>query len=175
LFGREPRTKLPETNEVVPKHPDDDVLRKRDFEQKMKMKDYADAKFQAKSTPMEKGEIVLLKQQRQVKTDTSYNPQPLIVKTQKGSMITATYPDGKEVTRNKSRFKVFPHADPESLILEKHEPEIEMSSKHNQTQGEIEEVEQGEKARLEKRQDLSLARNRPKRNVKRPERLIESY
>ena len=39
-------------------------------------------------------------------------------------MITATYPDGKEITRNKSHFKLV-DPKPEELLVREPEPEIE--------------------------------------------------
>ena len=61
LFGRDPRTKLPQTK-VYEKHPDDEAVRARDNEQKQRMKDYADARRVVKHDTPEPADIVLLKQ-----------------------------------------------------------------------------------------------------------------
>ena len=83
LFGRDPRTKLPEVTDTQEKHIDDDIVRLRDQEMKQKMKEYADAKRHATNTPMQKGDVVMMKQRRANKTETSRNPQPVIVSNTK--------------------------------------------------------------------------------------------
>ena len=88
------------------------------------MKEYADAKRHATNTPMQKGDVVMMKQRRANKTETSRNPQPVIVSKTKGTMVTAQFPNGREVTRNKSFFKPTPDVPPNSLIEQEPEPEI---------------------------------------------------
>ena len=105
LFGRDPKTKFPQASDNVEKHPDDDEVRARDNKEKKKMKDYAD-----------------VKQKRKEKTDTTRDPQQLIISKEKGTMITATYPDGKEI-RNKSHLKLV-DPKPEELLVREHEHEI---------------------------------------------------
>ena len=124
LFGRDPRTKLPEVTDTQEKHVDDDIVRSRDQEMKQKMKEYADAKRHATNTPMQKGDVVMMKQRRANKTETSRNPQPVIVSNTKGTMVTAQFPNGREVTRNKSFFKPTPNVPQNSLIEQEPEPQI---------------------------------------------------
>ena len=126
LFGRDPRTKLPQTSSQE-KHPDDEVVRARDNEQKQRMKEYADARRVVKHETLEPGDIVLLKQRQSNKMSTVRNPQPLIVSKQKGTMITAQFPDGSEVTRNQAYFRSLPDAPLESVVQRQPEPEIETS------------------------------------------------
>ena len=154
LFGRDPRTKLPEVTDTQEKHVDDDIVRSRDQEMKQKMKEYADAKRHATNTPMQKGDVVMMKQRRANKTETSRNPQPVIVSNTKGTMVTAQFPNGREVTRNKSFFKPTPNVPPNSLIEQEPEPEI---------WGEI------EKETIEH----NIAEGRQRREIKKPKRLIE--
>ena len=159
LFGRNPRTKLPEVLDLSDRHADDDIVRARDDEQKQRMKEYADAKRDAKETPMERGDIVMIKRKRMNKTDTIRDAQPLTVSKTKGSMITAQYPNGKEVTRNKSFFRPVPNAPPEILV---YEPEVEQVPYDN-SRGNVN-VETPVP---------SLAESRPRREVRKPKRLIE--
>ena len=154
LFGRDPRTKLPEVTDAQEKHVDDDIVRSRGQEMKQKMKEYADAKQHATNTPMQKGDVVMMKQRRANKTETSRNPQPVIVSNTKGTMVTAQFPNGREVTRNKSFFKPTPNVPPNSLIEQEPEPEI---------WGEI------EKETIEH----NIAEGRQRREIKKPKRLIE--
>ena len=154
LFGRDPRTKLPEVTDTQEKHVDDNIVRSRDQEMKQKMKEYADAKRHATNTPMQKGDVVMMKQRRANKTETSRNPQPVIVSNTKGTMVTAQFPNRREVTRNKSFFKPTPNVPPNSLIEQEPEPEI---------RGEI------EKETIEH----NIAEGRQRREIKKPKRLIE--
>ena len=82
-------------------------LAQRDALQKQKMKIYADQKGNAQERKITPGEVVLMKQHKQNKLSTPYNPKPFVVKETKGSMITAS--NGSDtVTRNSSHFKVVP-------------------------------------------------------------------
>ena len=49
------------------------------------------------------------------KSDTPYDPRPLIVVEKKGSMVTAQDDDGVPVTRNSSFFKSVPAAAAEEI------------------------------------------------------------
>ena len=71
------------------------------------MKIYAYQRENAQERKISPGETVLMKQPKQNKLSTPYNPQPFVVEGTKGSMITVS--DGSEtVTRNSSNFKVVP-------------------------------------------------------------------
>lgn len=166
LFGRHPRTKLPESTSMQEKHVDDHLVRSKDLEMKQKMKAYADAKRHATNTPMEKGDVVMMKQSKTNKTTTVRDPQPVIVSKTKGTMITAQFPNGKEVTRNKSFFKPTPNVPPSSLVEQETEVEIE---------GEIEnvvgETEKADRQNLKPKENI--AERRPRRKITKPKRLIE--
>ena len=47
---------------------------------------------------------------------TARNPQPLIVSKTNGSMITAQFPDGSEITSNRAFFRSVPDTPPELLV-----------------------------------------------------------
>ncbi len=164
LFGRDPRTKLPEVTDMQEKHVDDEIVRPRDQEMKQKMKEYADARRHATSTPMGKGDVVMIKQKRTNKTETIRDPQPMTVSNTKGTMITAQFPNGREVTRNKSFFKPTPNAPPEMLLQQEPEPEPEI-------------WRELEKETVEKKQkpEYSIAGGRQRRDIRKPKRLIEEW
>lgn len=161
LFGRDPKTKLPEsdTNE---KHPDDAAVRARDCEKKERMKEYADARRHAKETLMETGDIVMMKRQNHNKTQSCRYPQPLIVSKVKGPMITAQHPDGREVTRNKSFFRSVPNVPPETLMQQA----VKNHTKENISEPEPE-------AEVYEEPSLATGNSKPRRIIRKPKRLIE--
>ena len=102
LFGRNLKTKLPE---IIPTYSDQEV-RKRDWERKDKMKQYADNKPYIKKNSMKIGDSVFIKDNSFTKL-TPYEPKPLTITNKKGSMITAER-GNKTITRNSSFFKKSP-------------------------------------------------------------------
>eukprot|EP00795_Rhopilema_esculentum_P007975 gene7975-13874_t len=81
----------------------------RDFIEKGKMKENTDRAQRAKASGIDIGDTVLVKQPKQNKLSTNFNPDPYIVIEKKGTMLTA-YNEGKDhtITRNISHFKRFP-------------------------------------------------------------------
>ncbi|RUM41894.1 MAG: hypothetical protein DSY80_08165 [Desulfocapsa sp.] len=63
MFGREPRTKLPETQQQI-SSPDDHVVRARDANAKLKMKQYADKHAVKQTRRPQPGDVVLARQQK---------------------------------------------------------------------------------------------------------------
>ena len=122
MFGRDPRTKLPQLTEHV--HPDDREVRARD---KAGMKAYADGKSKASSSKIGTGNVVLVRQRKSGKLSTPYDPRPLIVTERKGSMVTARRQDGSTVTRNASMFNTLPYesAEDHPVVVREHDgPEM---------------------------------------------------
>ncbi|KAK7094703.1 hypothetical protein V1264_006216 [Littorina saxatilis] len=119
MFGREPRTKLPEVQSNSLQHPADAEVRLRDTFAKQKMKCAADKRHHAKDYNIEPGDSVLVKQMKQNKLSTNFNPTPLLVTDTKGSMITAQKPDGSTVTRNSSLFRRLPPSVTPQLVSNK--------------------------------------------------------
>ena len=78
-----------------------------DVLQKQKMKVYADLKTHAQEREIKPGEVVLMRQPKQNKLSTPYNPKPFIVEEKKGTMVTVRN-GSQAVTRNSSQFKVIP-------------------------------------------------------------------
>ena len=83
-------------------------------------------------------------------------------------MNTATYPDGKEVTPNKSKFKIFPQAYPKTLLWKKLQPESEMSIPN------LMDNNQGQEENKDDNTTDNGGRNRPRRTIKKIKRLIEA-
>ena len=79
---------------------------------------YSDRKSHAKTNEISNGDQVLVKQERQNKLSTNFNPTPLTVINKKGTMITAQRPDGSSITRNSSHFHTIPRQD----VLSRQDP-----------------------------------------------------
>ena len=102
MFGREPKTKLPE---LQSEQHDDNELRQTDYAAKRKMKSYADKRNQAKQRNITAGDVVLVKQPKENKFSTPYGHTPLIVRSTKGTMVIAEKPNGSIITRNAAMFR----------------------------------------------------------------------
>ena len=98
MFGENIKTRLPEIS--IPN--DNDEIRENDQEAKLKMKMYADRR--SKPCMIETGDAVVVKQPKENKLTTPFNPKPYKVLSRKGSMITAQRGSHK-ITRNSSHFK----------------------------------------------------------------------
>ena len=78
---------------------------------KQRIKFYADARNNATDCHLQIGDTVLVKQQRENKLTSYYNPKPLTITAMKGSMVTASSANGEyKTTRNSSFFKKLPDA-----------------------------------------------------------------
>ena len=117
LFGREVRSTLPQ---VFFKASDLDINQK-DATSKAKMKSYADKTLRTKPS-LKIGDHVLVRNEGKNKSKPPFNPKPLTITDQKGSMITAKR-EGKSVTRNSSFFKASPSA-PGDVSSEEEEEDV---------------------------------------------------
>eukprot|EP00112_Aurelia_sp_Birch-Aquarium-sp1_P007113 Seg1776.5 transcript_id=Seg1776.5/GoldUCD/mRNA.D3Y31 product="hypothetical protein" protein_id=Seg1776.5/GoldUCD/D3Y31 len=70
------------------------------------MKDRADEKSRAKNSEIVVGDTILVRQTKENKLSTRYNPKPYKVVTRRGSRITVLR-NGHFITRNISFFKKF--------------------------------------------------------------------
>ena len=89
---------------------DDDLrskMERRDAEQKLKTKLHANNKSRARQSLLSPGMVVLMKQPKQSKLSTPFDPNPFVVREKKGTIVTASN-DFKTATRNSSQFKVIP-------------------------------------------------------------------
>ena len=97
MFNRDPKTKIPDP--AGPKHhivfpeqySDNTQLQRQDGEAKRKTKECKDTRNHATLSDIKTGDFVLLKQQKQNKLSTPFNPIPMIVTDTKGSMLTAQF------------------------------------------------------------------------------------
>ena len=103
LFHRKIQTKLPQLQSLtIPPDVSAQVI-ENDANAKAKMKAHADKR--AQTSTMKVGDLVLVRQRKQNKLSTRYNPNPFSVIRIKGTMVTARRKD-KYITRNSSHFKV---------------------------------------------------------------------
>lgn len=107
LMGRTFRDKLPRL--TVPKDRATEaewqqLLRERDAKNKLRQKEYADAKRSAEHSIIEAGDEVLLKQSRENKLDTNFEPTPYKVIQKEGNAILIES-DGVRKMRNVSHVK----------------------------------------------------------------------
>ena len=103
LFNRQIKVKLPQVV-AVPDQNKDQILRQKDDQAKKKMKQYADMKRKAKDSTIQVGDTVLLRQRKDSKFTSKFDPLPFKVVHKKGTMVTANK-NGKFITRNTSMFK----------------------------------------------------------------------
>ena len=89
LFNRKIQTKLPQVQSVaVPSDMNDKVI-ENDTTAKAKMKENADKTAQKSQIQIQVGDLVLVRQKKQNKLSTRYDPSPFEVVQIKGTMVTA--------------------------------------------------------------------------------------
>ena len=111
LNNRKLKTTIPELpltqciqKQSIPQNSSASIV-KRDAMQKQKMKIYADLKAHAQEREIKPGEVVLMRQPKENKLSTPYNPKPFVVEEKKSTMVTAN--NGSQFVRsNSSQFKV---------------------------------------------------------------------
>ena len=104
MFGRELRGKLPQASRQ-PEHPDDTTVRKRDREEKEKMKKYADKRRHTAVMRIKVGDTVLCKREKKNSLTTLFDAVPMFVIGINGDLITAK--NNQEIrTRNYADWKL---------------------------------------------------------------------
>ena len=105
LFGRPIRAKL-SNPVIVPSGESHDpaTIRKRDAQQKLKIKGQAESRRAVKDCDIQVGDTVLVRQPKREKLSTPYHLTLLTVTKKHQSMLTAERA-GRKVTRNSSHFK----------------------------------------------------------------------
>lgn len=103
MFGRKFNEKIPTI--FRNQHKEDDSIKDKDFEQKIKRKIYHDQKQNAKPSNIEVGDQVLMKRLSGNKLATAFLPTPLTVLKKHDNVVQAERDDGKIVTRNSTHFK----------------------------------------------------------------------
>lgn len=104
LFGREIRTKLPTLQEH---NISDTEIRDRDHERKGKGKIYSDNRRNAKESDVNVGDFVLLKQKREDKFSTNFNPNPMQIVRKDGNSVLVESQEGAKYRRNTTHVKKF--------------------------------------------------------------------
>ena len=105
LFGREPRTKLPQKSDVKSKTHVEVRAAKNDAHAKLKMKQYADQRNRAVPTNIKIGDTVLLRKDKKFeKSSTPFHTTPYEVINKKGNMVTCQA-GGRKITRNSMWFR----------------------------------------------------------------------
>ena len=106
MFNREVRTNLDHLPTTQP--PQDPEVRRHDAAYKAKIKSYGDKRRSAKPRTIAVGDTVLVKQRKQHKLMTPFEPNIYIVLHVYGSTIVARrVTDGRQVKRDLSQFKLF--------------------------------------------------------------------
>lgn len=104
--GRKFRKRLPVG--VVPRHVDFEELFQHDLAKKMQMKAHADRKKNVKTSNIQVGDAVLVKQELSGKTSSPYEDEPLEVHFRKGTQVAAKRRDGSTVTRSTDSLRRYP-------------------------------------------------------------------
>ena len=79
-------------------------VQQNDDRAKHRMKEHADTRSRAKQSNIKVGDTVLIRQRKENKWSTKFDPSPFRVVRRKGTMVTALR-NGKYVSRNTSLFK----------------------------------------------------------------------
>lgn len=108
LFGRKLRTKLPDSNTMFQSSQapvDHQEVRDQDAENKGKGKLAVDDRRGARYSNIELGDKVLLRQERENKLTTPFNPTPHTVIQKTGNSLIVESPEGVQYSRNSSHAK----------------------------------------------------------------------
>ena len=162
MIQRDIRSKIPIIK--IEKEREDNV-KERDMAIKEKQKVKTDEKRRTKGHGIEKGDTVIVKQEKKNKLSTPYNPKPHIVEEVKGSMITARTGTHK-TTRNSSYFKKIP--EEAHLKIEEQDPDPD------QEEVDIESTIQEPREEEEEILKTDQKKSRFGRTIKRP-KYLEDY
>ena len=103
LFRRKIRTRLPDVAESAR----DDEFRDKDVEMKMKAKLYADKRRNAEIIELVPGDEVLLKQNKENKLSTRFEPVPYQVVGKENNSVVVESPQGAQYRRNITHVKKY--------------------------------------------------------------------
>ena len=112
LFGRKIQTKLPQLSSVSDQSEIQLKVQQNDDKAKTKMKEYADKNSKAKASDIDIDDFILIRQRKQNKLSTKFDPSPFQVVRRKGTMVTAVR-KGRYMTRNTSHCK---RVDPSLMV-----------------------------------------------------------
>ena len=112
---------------------EDSVVRVKDTQAKERMKQDADKRRRAKTSVIEVGDMVLIRQRKENKFSTRFDPHPFCVTKIKGTMITAIR-NGKYVTRNVSLLKKVNPNSPVTYYSEEEEDDDDDENQDENTE-----------------------------------------
>ncbi|XP_022795609.1 uncharacterized protein K02A2.6-like [Stylophora pistillata] len=121
LFGRKIRTKMPELHEPTINN---DELRDRDWEKKIKAKTYADERRGAQPNDLQTGDQVLLKKKKSDKLLAKFESEPYEIIEKKGNSVVAQSPEKVQYQRNVTEVKKFTPRD-EQCVDSDHQFELQ--------------------------------------------------
>ena len=131
LYGREIRTKLPSLRSSSSRMAADEDARDKDSVAKQKGKDYADNRRNAQESGLQRGDQVLLKQNRSSKLDTPFHPEPYRVVDKRGSEVTIQSSTGERYRRNVTHVKKFHTESPQPQPTTLCQPEESVEAQGN--------------------------------------------
>jgi transposase InsO family protein len=106
LFGREIKTKLPELRSD--KSVLDENVREKEWEEKLKAKNYLDLQRGTKPSELKAGDFVLMKnEKKENKLSANFESSPVQIKRKEGSEIVVENERGEEKRRNSSFAKLY--------------------------------------------------------------------
>ena len=119
MFNRIPRFSISHFNSTTPLNITQ-ISHENQHTEKLKQKIYYDTKMNAKNTPINIGDTVLIRQQQKNKLTPTFEHKPYVVTSTKGTMISAQSPkDNQTKTRNSSHLiKIPEHAKFHNETLE---------------------------------------------------------
>ena len=112
-------------------------VKRKDDRAKAKMKVHADARFKAKTSRIDVGDLVLVRQRKQNKLSMRFDPSPFRVTSKRGTMITARR-NGKYITCNTSHFKLIDSEIKEMTDEEEQEDDDDCESTNGERDASVE-------------------------------------
>ena len=114
LMGRELRDKLPkvEIRGTMTEPQWQQLLKERDARAKLRQKEYADKTRAAKFSDIQEGDQILLRQTRENKLSTNYEPDPYTVIQKDGNAVILEDANGNNKMRNVAHMKKFVAPEP---------------------------------------------------------------
>ena len=174
LNGRKLRTEMPtlvKRKKSVRFEDQVDFAKKRDERLKSYMKEIADDRRNVKQCDLTVGDTVIVKQDKQNKLSTPFNPQPLKITERNGSMITAEN-NQRSITRNTSHFKKVSKKCGDQYREETSAIDLDEVLDCNDKVGQKEDTEKPKKEDTGKSSQGST-RKLPERNRKQPKHLAD--
>ena len=128
LLGRRMRTKLPDLCEY---RESDYEIRDRDSERKQRGKEYTDRKRGAVESELKAGDRVLVKQNRENKLTTNFNPKPMVVVEKNKNSVVVKSNEGVNYRRNVTHLKKFNERESEMVNPNQNSESVSVSAEND--------------------------------------------